>query len=231
MATVEDYAEDLAVIHDPETKAVLHVEQHGTDFIPESERWAGPRDVFGMWAGASVQIEYFIYGAILMTFGLTFVQVLFVIVLGNLSYFLLGLCSLQGPNTGTTVFAINRASFGPNGSRPISFFNWITQIGFEVEGLILIVGAGLVLMIKAGLPPRHAGQGGPRPRRRADPGHPARAGARRHPQDAARALVIPFVILFAVLSGLRHPARQPARASRRAATGRASRPHWPSPSP
>ena len=72
--------------------------------------------------------------------------------LGNLSYFLLGLCSLQGPNAGTTVFAINRAPFGPNGSRPISVFNWLTQIGFEVEGLILIVGAGLVLMIKARLP-------------------------------------------------------------------------------
>jgi len=198
MATVEDYAEDLAVIHDPEAKAVLHVEQHGTDFIPESERWAGAKDVFGMWAGASVQIEYFIYGAILMTFGLTFAQVLFVIVLGNLSYFLLGLCSLQGPNTGTTVFAINRASFGPNGSRPISFFNWITQIGFEVEGLILIVGAGLVLMIKAGFLP----------------GTPAKVvlilsavlvqGILPVLGHAAilktlRALIIPFVILFAIL--------------------------------
>ncbi len=198
MATVEDYAEDLATIHDPEAKAVLHVEQHGIDFIPESERWAGPKDVFGMWAGASVQIEYFIYGAILMTFGLTFAQVVFVIVLGNLSYFLLGLCSLQGPTTGTTVFAINRASFGPNGSRPISFFNWITQIGFEVEGLILIVGAGLVLMIKGGFMP----------------GTPAKVilvlfavliqGILPFLGHAAilrtlRALVIPFVILFAVL--------------------------------
>ena len=99
-------AEDLAVIHQPDVEDAFQVEQHGIDFIPESERWATPKDIFGMWAGASVQIEYFIYGAILMTFGLTFAQVLFVIVLGNLSYFLLGLCSLQGPNTGTAVFAI-----------------------------------------------------------------------------------------------------------------------------
>ena len=146
-------AEDLAIIHEPDVEDAFRVEQHGIDYIPESERWATPRDIFGMWAGASVQIEYFIYGAILMTFGLTFAQVLIVIVLGNLSYFLLGLCSLQGPNAGTTVFAINRAPFGPNGSRPISVFNWLTQSGFEVEGLILIVGAGLVLMIKAGYLP------------------------------------------------------------------------------
>jgi nucleobase:cation symporter-1, NCS1 family len=200
VTVTEDYAEDLAVIHDPEFKEPFHVEQHGIDFIPESERWAKPRDVAGMWAGASVQIEYFIYGAILMTFGLTFAQVVVIIVLGNLSYFLLGLCSLQGPNAGTTVFAINRAPFGPNGSRPISFFNWITQIGFEVEGLILIVGSGLVLMIKAGFLP----------------GDPAKVilvivavliqGILPFFGHAAivktlRWLVLPFVVLFAVLLG------------------------------
>ena len=210
IAEAEDYGESLAVIHDPGGSEVLHVEQHGIDFIPESERWATPRDIFGMWAGASVQIEYFIYGAILMTFGLTFAQVLFVIVLGNLSFFLLGLCSLQGPNAGTTVFAINRAPFGPNGSRPISFFNWITQIGFEVEGLILIVGAGLVLMIKAGYLP----------------GDPAKVvlvivavliqGILPFLGHAAivktlRLLVLPFVVLFADPARLRHPARPPRR--------------------
>ena len=202
--TEEDFAEDLAVIHDPETYEAFHVEQHGIDFIPESERWATPRDIFGMWAGASVQVEYFIYGAILMTFGLTFAQVLFVIVLGNLSYFLLGLCSLQGPNTGTSVFAINRAPFGPNGSRPISFFNWVTQIGFEVEGLILIVGAGLVLMSKAGFLP----------------GSPAKVvlviaavliqGILPFLGHAAivktlRWLIVPFVILFAIMLGFAIP--------------------------
>jgi len=204
VATIEDYAEDLAVIHDPETVEVFHVERHGIDFIPESERWARPRDVGAMWAGASVQIEYFIYGAILMTFGFTFAQALSIIIVGNLSYFLLSLCSLQGPNSGTAVFAINRAPFGPNGSRPISFFNWLTQIGFEVEGLILIVGAGLVLMIKAGFLP----------------GDPAKVvlvllavliqGVLPVLGHAAilktlRALVIPFVILFAILLGFAIP--------------------------
>jgi NCS1 family nucleobase:cation symporter-1 len=197
-------AEDLAVIHQPDVEDAFKVEQHGIDFIPESERWATPKDIFGMWAGASVQIEYFIYGAILMTFGLTFAQVLVVIVLGNLSYFLLGLCSLQGPQTGTAVFAINRAPFGPNGTRPISFFNWVTQIGFEVEGLILIVGAALVLMIKAGFLP-------------GDPakvilvilavaiqailpllGHAAIV-------KTLRLLIIPFVVLFAIMLGFAIP--------------------------
>ncbi len=73
--------------------------------------------------------------------------------LGNLSFLLLGLCSLQGPDAGTTVFAISRAPYGTNGSRLIALFNWLTQIGFETEGIILIVGAALVLGAKAGFDP------------------------------------------------------------------------------
>jgi NCS1 family nucleobase:cation symporter-1 len=184
----------------PDSDKAFHVEQHGIDYIPTTERWAKPRDLFGMWAGASVQIEYFVYGAILMTFGFTFAQAVSLIVIGNVSYVLLGVCSLQGPDAGTTVFAINRASYGPNGSRIISFFNWITQIGFETEGLILIVGAGLVLSLKAGF----------------DPGTPAKVffvlGAVAIQivlpflgyatiVKTLRMLILPFTVLFAVLLG------------------------------
>ncbi len=196
MATIVD---DL-----PATDQAFKIESHGIDHIPTTERWARPRDVGAMWAGASVQIEYFIYGAVLMTFGFTFAQALSLIIIGNLSYFLLGLASLQAPQTGTTVFAINRASYGPNGSRMISFFNWLTQIGFEVEGLILIVGAALVLQSKAGF----AG------------GTPAKVifvlvavliqGILPFLGHATilktlRILVVPFVILFAIMLGFAIP--------------------------
>ncbi len=134
----------------PESDEAFHIEQHGIDHIPETERWAKPRDLFGMWAGASFQVEYFVYGVILMTFGFTFAQAVILIVVGNLSYLLLGLTSLQGPDAGTTVFGINRASYGPNGSKVLSLFNWLTQVGFETEGLVLIVGAAEVLAFKAG---------------------------------------------------------------------------------
>jgi nucleobase:cation symporter-1, NCS1 family len=178
----------------------FHVEQHGIDYIPDSERWAKPRDLFGMWAGASVQIEYFVYGAILMTFGFTFEQAVVLIILGNISYLLLGLCSLQGPDAGTTVFAISRAGYGTNGSRLIALFNWLTQIGFETEGLILIVGAALVLSDKAGF----------------DPGTPFKVViillavciqavlpflGHATMVKVLRLLILPFVVLFAVLAG------------------------------
>ena len=129
----------------------FRVEQHGIDFIAESERWATPRNIGALWAGSALNVEYFIYGALLMGFGFSFYTALSLIVIGNLSFFLLGVASLQGPEAGTTAFTISRAPFGTRGSKLVSFFNWITQLGFETEGLILIVGALIVLSQMSGI--------------------------------------------------------------------------------
>ena len=184
-----------------DAEKAFRVEQHGIDFIPVAERWAKPRDLFGMWAGASFQIEYFVYGVILMTFGLSFAQAVWITIVGNLSFVLLGLTSLQGPEAGTTTMTINRASFGPLGSRVIALFNWGTQVGFETEGLILLVFAGEVLMEKAGFLP----------------GTPAKVlliltgvaiqlllpfFGHASVVKTLRVLILPFIVLFAILAGL-----------------------------
>ena len=51
---------------------VFHVERRGIDYIPEDERWATPRNIAALWAGTSINVEYFIYGALLMGFGFSF---------------------------------------------------------------------------------------------------------------------------------------------------------------
>ncbi|NNN09391.1 MAG: hypothetical protein HKL85_09400 [Acidimicrobiaceae bacterium] len=131
----------------------FRVETHGIDFIPESQRWATPRNIGAMWAGSAINVEYFVYGALLMGFGFSFWTAVSIIVIGNLSYLLLGVASLQGQESGTTAFTASRAAFGTRGARIVSFFNWITQLGFETEGLILIVGAAIVLSQYAGFHP------------------------------------------------------------------------------
>ncbi len=128
----------------------FHIEQHGIDYIPESERWATARNIGALWAGTSINVEYFIYGALLMGFGFSFTTALSLIIIGNISFLLLGVASLQGPEAGTTAFTISRAPFGLRGSRIVSFFNWITLLGFETEGLILIVGCAMVLIQMSG---------------------------------------------------------------------------------
>jgi nucleobase:cation symporter-1, NCS1 family len=126
-------------------------EARGIEYIPVSERRGGPMDLLWMWAGALFNVEYVVYGALIISFGLSFWQAALVIMIGNLSYVITGIGSLQGPKAGTSVFAITRAPFGANGSRLVSVFNWITQVGYETEGLALVVLAGLALAAKAGV--------------------------------------------------------------------------------
>jgi purine-cytosine permease-like protein len=121
------------------------IEQRGIDIVPENERHGRPRDLFFLWLGTNTNVFYIINGAILVTLGLTFMQSLLVILIGNLAFLLVGLTSVQGPRTGTSTFAISRASFGPNGGRVIAFFNWLTLVGFEGSGVALAVIALLTL--------------------------------------------------------------------------------------
>ena len=131
--------------------SVTVVERRGIEHVPQSERWGKPSSLFWMWAGAVWNVEFVYYGAIAVVFlGLSFAQAVLIILLGNLSYVLTGLARLQGPQAGTTTFAISRAPFGPRGNRAPSVFNWATQVGFEIEGIAFIVFAAIVLTNKAG---------------------------------------------------------------------------------
>jgi nucleobase:cation symporter-1, NCS1 family len=181
---------------------VIAVERRGIEHVEQGERWGKPSNLFWMWAGAVWNVEFVYYGAIAVVFlGLSFAQAVLIIVLGNLSYVLTGLASVQGPQAGTTTFAISRAAFGPRGNKLPSFFNWLTQVGFEIEGIAFIVFAAIVLTAKAGFT---AGTGAkvifiilavaiqailP------TLGHAAIL-------KALRWLAVPFVILFAVMAAL-----------------------------
>lgn len=124
---------------DSQEYGAFKIEQRGIDLIPESERVMRPVGLFWLWAGALWNVEFLVYGALLVSFGLSFWQTVVAILIGNCAYALLGLLSLQGPETGTTAFMVSRAPFGRNGNRVVAFFNWLTQVGFEIEGLALIV--------------------------------------------------------------------------------------------
>jgi len=131
--------------------SITAVERRGIEYIPHADRWGKPSNLFWMWAGAFWNVEFVVYGALaIVVYGLSFAQAVVVILIGNLFYLLTGLASIQGPQAGTTAFGVSRAAFGPNGNRLPSFFNWATQVGFEIEGIALIVFAAILLTSKAG---------------------------------------------------------------------------------
>jgi NCS1 family nucleobase:cation symporter-1 len=132
-------------------EAPPHMESHGIDLIPDAERHGSPRDLFAMWLGGNLNVFYVVNGAVVISMGLSFAQSLLAIVVGNLAFLAVGFASLQGPRTGTSTFAVSRASYGPSGGRFLALFNWVTCIGFEASGLALIALAALAVFAHAGL--------------------------------------------------------------------------------
>ncbi len=122
-----------------EAYSAFQLEQRGIELVPESDRPMRPSGLFWLWAGAIWNVEFLVYGALMLFFGLSFWQAVAAILVGNLCYVFLGFASLAGPEAGTTAFMVSRAPFGRNGNRVPSLFNWITQVGFEIEGIVLIV--------------------------------------------------------------------------------------------
>jgi nucleobase:cation symporter-1, NCS1 family len=129
----------------PQEYAAFKIEQRGIDLIPDSERKMKPSGLFWLWAGAVFNVEFFFYGTLVMFFGLDVLQAILAILVANLLYAVLGFASLQGPKTGTTAFMVSRAPFGQNGNRLVAFFNWITQVGFEIEGIFFVVATVILL--------------------------------------------------------------------------------------
>jgi purine-cytosine permease-like protein len=129
----------------PQEYAAFKIEQRGIDLIPDAERKMRPSGLFWLWSGAVFNVEFFFYGTLIMIFGLSVPQAVAAILIGNLFYVFLGLASLQGPQTGTTAFMISRAPFGQNGNRMVALFNWLTQVGFEIEGIYFVVATVILL--------------------------------------------------------------------------------------
>ena len=70
----------------PQEYAAFKIEQRGIDLIPDAERKMTPVGLFWLWSGAVFNVEYFYYGTLVMSFGLSVPQAVAVILIGNLFY-------------------------------------------------------------------------------------------------------------------------------------------------
>jgi NCS1 family nucleobase:cation symporter-1 len=129
------------------------VEQRGIDYIPSDQRDGKPLALAWMWAGSLCNVLPVVFGGLLPLFGLSFAQSVLAVLIGNLTWVMVGFASQAGPDAGTTVMMISRAPYGPNGSRPVGASSWLILLGYEASFMIIIVQAGLELLVKAGLDP------------------------------------------------------------------------------
>ena len=179
------------VVHDtaPAADRAGHVEQHGIDVIPPSDRHGRPRELFWVWMSANVNYLYFVLGGVLVLLGLSIWEALAITVIGNLWWAAVGWLAVSGPASGTPSVAIMRAMFGVRGNRVFGGGLGVA-IGLFYE--IINIAVGHPRRERAARDPRRAAAG----RRRVDRARRGRGAQlraqrlrpRHHPEARARVL-------------------------------------------
>lgn len=126
-------------------------EVRGIDIIPASERTGTPKSLFPVWAATVMTMTGFLLGGIVGTLGLPLTLVVIAILLGNLGFLLVGLLSITGPQAGTSMITISRASLGQRGYWLGSFLSWLTAVGWETVNAVIGTFAILELFKLVGL--------------------------------------------------------------------------------
>lgn len=112
------------------------VETIGIDTVPEQERTGTPLQLFWIWSAANIGILGIVYGAIIVSFGLSFWQSVLALLLGVSSFILVGLTSFAGKKGRTTTLTLSRVIFGRQGNIAPTLFSWINLMGWEAVNII-----------------------------------------------------------------------------------------------
>ncbi|MFJ9694327.1 purine-cytosine permease family protein [Kitasatospora sp. NPDC101183] len=130
------------------------VEVHGIDHIPETERRGRARELFPVWAAASVNYLNLVVGGALVLSGLGLWQAFAVVVVGNLCWLGTGLLAVSGPAAGAPSEVITRALYGVRGNRANNAVTgWMISVCYFALNLAAAAVAAFSLAERAGITP------------------------------------------------------------------------------
>lgn len=104
------------------------------DLIPENERTGQPKQLFWIWFSLNIGIMGLVYGGIIVSYGLNFIQSVVAALLGAASFALIGYLSLPGKLGKAPTFVLSRAAFGTKGNLIPAVLAWICLIGWLSVG-------------------------------------------------------------------------------------------------
>ncbi|WP_028562918.1 purine-cytosine permease family protein [Paenibacillus pinihumi] len=105
-------------------------------FIPQAERSGSPKELFFIWFASNIGILGVVYGALIVSYQLSFIQSVLAAIVGALSFALVGYLSLSGLKSGGTTFVLSRAVFGVKGNFIPNLLGWISLIGWLAVNVI-----------------------------------------------------------------------------------------------
>jgi NCS1 nucleoside transporter family len=95
----------------------VRLDDHGIEPIPDQDRTSTPLQQFWIWSGANIAPINWVLGALGIILGLSLIETLLVLVIGNLvGCALFGLFCLMGARTGVNQMVLSRAAFGRRGA-------------------------------------------------------------------------------------------------------------------
>ncbi|MGF1760885.1 cytosine permease [Photobacterium sagamiensis] len=108
----------------------------GIDIVPEDQKTKSPSELFFVWCAANIGVLGVVYGAIIVSFGLSFFQSILAAIVGIASFSLVGITSIAGKVGSTTTLTLSRASFGKKGNIAPTSFCWMNLMGWEAVNII-----------------------------------------------------------------------------------------------
>src|SRR4029079_19319491 len=100
-----------------EQAADVPLDTHGIAPVPAADRDSTPLQQFWIWAGANIAPINWVLGALGIILGLSLVETLIVVTLGNLAgCALFGLFCVMGHRTGVNQMVLSRSAFGRRGA-------------------------------------------------------------------------------------------------------------------
>ncbi len=140
-----------------ELQNALTVDQHGIEPIPVADRDSTAWQQFWIWCGANITPTSWVVGAIGPELGLSLVQSIFLMLIGQAAGALIfGFFTLMGNRTGVSQLALGRMAFGRRGNNIPSILQALITLSWIGLNTYVVLNLATYCLHRLGLPNNHA---------------------------------------------------------------------------
>lgn len=137
----------------PDSDPLWGIETNGINPIPDSERHGTALELFWIWFAANISVLAIVYGAIIVSYGMSLWQGILAAFVGTwVSFLLVGFVSLAGKRGGAPTLVLSRAPFGVLGNVFPNLASYLSLVGWETVLVALSTLAVEALFKRLGWP-------------------------------------------------------------------------------
>jgi NCS1 family nucleobase:cation symporter-1 len=125
---------------------------HGIEPIPDASRDCSPWELFWIWSGANIAPINWVLGALGITLGLSLIETLLVVVLGNIiGCTVFGVFNVIGHRTAVNQMVLGRAPFGLSGSVVPALAQFLLTMGWVGVNTWVVLDLVLAILAEFGV--------------------------------------------------------------------------------